>query len=93
MEELVPDRRKNVYLLKPENVTRRHDEVFTGNLMEMAQLRSSEQFKNVLFSDNMSSMDVRVRLEEAFPDLLNARYKYIHKIVVFDRLYRNGTEV
>ena len=92
MEELVPDRGKNVYLLKPENVTRRHDEVFTGNLMEMAQLRRSEQFKNVLFSD-MSSMDVRMRLEEAFPDLLNARYKYIHKIVVFDRLYRNGTEV
>ena len=92
MEELVPDRGKNVYLLKPENVTRRHDGVFTGNLMEMAQLRRSEQFKNVLFSD-MSSMDVRMRLEEAFPDLLNARYKYIHKIVVFDRLYRNGTEV
>ena len=93
MEELVPDRGKNVYLLKPENVRRHHDEVFTGNLMEMAKLRCSEQFRNVLFSDNMSSMDVRVRLEEAFPDLSNARYKYIHKIVVFDRLYRNGTEV
>ena len=93
MEELPSDRWKNVYLLKPENVTRRHDEVFTGNLMEMSQLRRSEQFKNVLFSDNMSSMNVRVRLEEAFPDLLNARYKYMQNIVVFDRLYRIGTDV
>ena len=68
-------RRKNVYHLKPENVERRDGEVFTGNLMQISSLRRSEQFKNVLFSDNMSSMDVRVRLEEAFPELSNTRYK------------------
>ena len=67
--------RKNVYHLKPENVERRDGEVFTGNLMQISSLRRSEQFKNVLFSDNMSSMDVRVRLEEAFPELSNTRYK------------------
>lgn len=61
--------------MKPENVERRDAEVFTGNLMEMNSLRRSEQFKNVLFSDNMSSMDVRERLEEAFPELSNTRYK------------------
>ena len=68
-------RSKNVYHMKPENVERRDAEVFTGNLMEMNSLRRSEQFKNVLFSDNMSSMDVRERLEEAFPELSNTRYK------------------
>ena len=68
-------RSKNVYHMKPENVERRDGEVFTGNLMEMNSLRRSEQFKNVLFSDNMSSMDVRERLEEAFPELSNTRYK------------------
>lgn len=67
-------RRKNVYHLKPENVERRDGEVFTGNLMEMSSLRRSEQFKDVQFSDNMSSMDVRVRLEEVFPELSNTRY-------------------
>ena len=61
--------------MKPENVERHDGEVFTGNLMEMNSLRRSEQFKNVLFSDNMSSMDVRERLEEAFPELSNTRYK------------------
>ena len=54
--------------MKPENVERRDGEVFTGNLMEKKK-------KNVLFSDNMSSMDVRERLEEAFPELSNTRYK------------------
>ena len=68
-------RSKHVYHMKPENVERRDGEVFTGNLMEMTSLRRSEQFKNVLFSDNMSSMDVRERLEEAFPELSNTRYK------------------
>ena len=74
MEEPDTYRRKNLYLLKPENVERRNGEVFTGNLMQISSLRRSEQFKNALFSDNMSAMDVRVRLEEAFPELSNTRY-------------------
>ena len=67
-------RRKNVYHLKPENVERRDGEVFTGNLMEMSSLRRSEQFKDVQFSDNMTSMDVKERLEEVFHELSNTRY-------------------
>ena len=66
--------KRNVLFLKPEDVTTRNGEVFTPNLMTLSKLRRSEQFKkDVVFSDNMSGNDVRCRLEEVFPELINKR--------------------
>ena len=66
--------KKNVLLFKCEDVTRRNGEVFTPNLMEMSKLRRSEQFKNdIVFALNMSGNDVRRKLEETFPVLVNKR--------------------
>lgn len=66
--------KKNVLLFTYGDVTRRNGEVLTPNLMGMSKLRRrSEQFKNVMFNDNMSGNDVRRRLEETFPFLVNKR--------------------
>ena len=66
--------RKNVLLFKCEDLTRRNGEVYTPNLMRMANLRKSEQFKkDVVFNDRMSESDVKRTLEEVFPLLRNRR--------------------
>lgn len=67
--------KRNVLLLTPEDVTRQNGEVYTPNLGGLSRLRrSTEQFKNgVVFGDKMSAEDVKGRLEEAFPGLINKR--------------------
>ena len=66
--------KRNVLFFKPEDVTRRNGEVFTPNNMGMSKLRKSEQFKKeVVFNGGMSESDVRIRLEEVFPVLINKR--------------------
>ena len=66
--------KRNVLVFKYDDVTRRDNEVFTPNLMEMARLRKSEQFrKDICFYHNMSRDDIRKTLEEAIPILKNKR--------------------
>ena len=78
--------KKNVLLLKPGDVTKRGDHVLTPTLNTLSQLRKTEQFKrDVVFSRNMSAVDVRKKLEEAFPALENKRYMFL--IVMFNAVY------
>jgi len=65
---------RNVYVFKYDDVTRRNNDLFTPNLMEMARLRKTEQFrKDICFNVNMSGDDIRKTLEEAFLVLKNKR--------------------
>lgn len=69
------DFRKNVLLLKPGDVTNSGDHVFTPTLNILSKLRTTEQFeRGLVFSRNMSAVDVRKKLVEAFPELENKRY-------------------
>ena len=72
------DFKKNVLLLKPGDVTKRGDRVLTPTLNTLSQLRKTEQFmRDVVFSRNMSAIDVRKKLVEAFPALENIRYMFL----------------
>ena len=68
------DFKKNVLLLKPGDVTKGGDHVLTPTLNILSKLRKTEQFKkDVVFSRNMSAVDVTKKLVEAFPALENKR--------------------
>lgn len=86
------DFKKNVLLLKPGDVTKRDDRVLTPTLNTLSQLRKTEQFKrDVVFSRNMSAVDVRKKLVEAFPALENKRYIFL--IVMLMQLILHSQQI
>ena len=66
---------KNVRMLKREDVViLQNGDVLTPNHMEMAKLKKAGQFKtNVEFFRNMTECDVKHKIEESFPMLVNKR--------------------
>lgn len=76
MEQQVPTLvyTKNVLLFKDKDVTRSNGEVFIPNLMELSQLRKTDQFKRgIPFHKDMSHIDVGDTLERLFPALRKKR--------------------
>ena len=75
MEEYGHLNPRNVLLLTPKDVTPgKNGELYTPNLSELSTLRRSEQFKTgVVFTVDMSAENVKRRLEEAFPFLIEKR--------------------
>ena len=67
---------KSVVVLKGSDVTRRNENVFMPNTIEMAQLKKPEkgQFKtNVQISSKMTEVDIKRKLIETFPFLEHQR--------------------
>ena len=76
MERQIPTPiyKTNVLLFKDEDVIRSNGAVYTQNLMRLAKLRKTDQFrKAVSFDRDMSHIDVGNTLERVFPVLRKKR--------------------
>ena len=68
--------KKNVNVLRYNDVTRSESQVFAPIPLKLAEFKKSEsQYqRDVEFTIYMTDYDVKRRLEEKFPDLKNQRY-------------------
>lgn len=68
--------KKNVNVLRYNDVIRRGDQVFTPASWKLSEFKKSESLfqRGVEFTIEMTVHDVKNKLEEKFPDLKNHRY-------------------
>ena len=70
-------RSRNVTVLLATDVTKRNDQLFMPNTIEMAQIKKEEKgqyVRGIKFSDSMSEEEVKGRILSHFPNLKNQRY-------------------
>ena len=71
---------RNVTVLLATDVTKRNDQLFMPNTIEMAQIKKKEKgqyVRKIKFSNNMSEEEVKGRILSHFPNLENQRYLII----------------
>lgn len=68
---------RNVTVLLATDVTKRNDQLFMPNTIEMAKIKKKEKgqyVSGIKFSSNMSEEEVKGRILSHFPNLKNQRY-------------------
>ena len=73
-------RSRNVTVLLATDVTKRNDQLFMPNTIELAQIKKKEKgqyVSEIKFSNNMSEEEVKGRILSHFPNSKNQRYSTI----------------